>query len=141
MATGEFWTMNTWQMRAGQRGSALEEMTRNGIIPQYGKVPGVKAVKLMRILEGEGAGSDIEQYIAITIYESREAYNKWWTSESRELVDMSQRLQGTMDNWLKTASQVRVQRGVLTVDEEYGKDEPPPPPPTNRPNKPIGPIF
>src|SRR5436190_1030300 len=118
MAIGEFWTMNIWQMRAGQRNNVLEELTKNGIIPQYGKVPGVLAVKLLRIAEGDGAGTDIEQFIALTIYESREAYNRWWTSETRERVEFSQKIQPVMDNWLKAASQVRIHRAVVTADEE-----------------------
>ncbi len=128
MSTGEFWTLNVWQMRSGQRGSVLEELTRNGIIPQYGKVPGVLSVKLMRIQEGDGAGSDTEQYIALTVYESREAYNRWWTSESRERVDMGQQLQGTMDRWFQVASQVRIHRAEVLVDKEYDQPEPPTPP-------------
>ena len=140
MATGEYWTMNIWQMRAGQRGDVLEELTRRGIIPQYGKVPGVLSVKLMRIVEGDGVGSDIEQYIALTIYESREAYNKWWTSESRERIEMSQRLQGTMDQWFKAATQIRVHRAVVTVDEEFKReDDLPPLPPLQSGG--TGPIF
>lgn len=139
MAIGEFWTMNIWQMRAGQRNNVLEELTKNGIIPQYGKVPGVLAVKLLRIAEGDGAGTDIEQFIALTIYESREAYNRWWTSETRERVEFSQKIQPVMDNWLKAASQVRIHRAVVTADEEFTQPEEPPPPP--RPGGGIGPIF
>ncbi|MEI6043429.1 MAG: hypothetical protein WCS37_03450 [Chloroflexota bacterium] len=136
MATGEYWTMNFWQMRSGQRGSVLEELTRNGIIPQYGKVPGVLSVKLLRIVEGDGVGTDIDQYIALTLYESREAYNRWWTSESRQRIEMGQRLQGTMDTWLKVATQVRVHRSIVTVDEEFKQEEVselPPPKPGNSP--------
>ncbi len=131
MPSGEFWTMNVWQMRAGQRGNILEELTKYGIIPQYGKIPGVLSVKLMRIAEGDGAGVDIEQYIAITVYESREAYNRWYTSESRERLEIDQRLHGTMDNWLKAATQVRVHRTVVMVDEEFNREasEAPKPPP------------
>jgi len=125
MSVGEYWTMNIWQLRAGQRGNVLEELTKKGIIPQYGKVPGVLSVKLMRIMEGEGAGADSEQYIALTIYESREAYNKWWISASRERIEMGQGLQGTLDNWLRAAAQIRVHRAQVVVDEEYQRKEPP----------------
>jgi heme-degrading monooxygenase HmoA len=138
MATGEFWTMIIWQMRAGQRGNVLEELTKNGIVPQYGKVPGVLSVKLLRIVEGDGVGIDTDQYIALTVYESREAYNRWWTTESRERIEMGQKLQGTMDNWLKAASQIRLHRSIVTVDEDFEQPEAPQSPPP-RPGS--GPIF
>ncbi len=132
MAVGEFYTYIIWELRPGYQGRELEELVRLGIVPNYATVDGVREIKLFRIDEGEDAG----KYMAVTVYESREAFNKWFTSTGREIQAWQNSLRPTLERWVEVAAQVRQHRGTLLVDHKYAErndDSPPPPPPANGP--------
>ena len=132
MAVGEFYTYNVWELRTGYNGRELEEITRVGIIPQYGRIEGVKEVKLFRIDEGDDAG----KYIAVTVYESREVYNRWFTTNSREFQVWQANLSAVLERWMVVSDRSAAYRATLVVDHAYGpKGDEPPPPPVN-PNRP-----
>ena len=119
MATGEFYTMTIWEVRPGFQGRELEYLTEQGIVPQYGKVPGVKAVQLFRIDEGE----DINKYIAVVIYESREAYNRWWTQDSNAIQSWQAPYTAVSDRWLSQTFKRRDHRATLVVEQEFERPE------------------
>ncbi|HEX2910118.1 MAG TPA: antibiotic biosynthesis monooxygenase [Chloroflexia bacterium] len=127
MAVGEFYTYSIWELRPGHQGRELEELTRLGIVPQYGRVEGVKSVKLFRIDEGEDAG----KYISVTVYESREAFNKWFTSTGREIQAWEAAIRPTTERWIDVAGQTRVHRASLLLDHEYEQPDAPQPPPSS----------
>ena len=128
MAAGEFYTYNIWELRAGHQGRELEELTQMGIIPQYGRVEGVRGVKLYRIDEGDNVG----RYLAVTIYESREAYNRWFTSNSREFNIWAANVGVVNDRWTLVADRTSSFRATLMLDHVYeSKDSDEPPPPAN----------
>ena len=119
MARGEFYTMNIWEIRPGFQGRELEDLTERGIVPQYGKVPGVLAVKLFRIDEGDDTG----KYMAMTVYESREAYNRWWTQEARTIQAWQDPYKTVTDRWFERAMSSRTYRATLVVDQEFQQPE------------------
>ena len=132
MAVGEFVTFIVWELRPGHQGRELEELTRLGIIPNYTRVEGVKEIKLFRIEEGDDAG----KYMAVTVYESREAFNKWFTSTGREMQEWQNATRPTIERWVDIAGQIRQHRASVLVDHksvDKDRDEPPPPPPGNGP--------
>ncbi len=126
MATGEFYTYNVWELRPGHQGRELEDLSRIGIIPAYAKIKGVREIKLFRIEEGDGAG----RYLAVTVYESREAYNKWFTSNSFEFQQWQSALRAPLERWVEVAGQTGSYRATLVLDHQYESNEPPPPPST-----------
>ena len=132
MAKGEYYTFNLWELRAGYQGRELEELTRLGIIPQYGLVEGVREIKLFRIDEGNDAG----KYLAVTVYESREAYNRWFTStNTREFQTWQFNLRPTLARWVEVGGQVSSYRATLQLDHSYRAEEDLPPlPPITGPN-------
>jgi heme-degrading monooxygenase HmoA len=116
MALGEFHTINTWQMRAGSQGHRLEDLTKMGIIPQYGQVPGVKAVKLFKVVEGDDSG----QYMAITIWESRQAYLNWWNnSASPKFVEWQDKYKDVLDNWLDMSYRTHSNSAELILEQDF----------------------
>ncbi|MBN9388712.1 MAG: hypothetical protein J0I20_11715 [Chloroflexi bacterium] len=112
---GEFWTFNFWELRTGHQGRELEELTRLGIIPEYGKVKGVKAIKLFRVEEGDGVG----RFLAVTIYENREAFNAWFTSNSVDFAIWERSLRPTLEKWSSIANLTSVSRLVELLDFRY----------------------
>jgi len=127
MAVGEFVIFIVWELRPGHQGRELEELTRLGIIPNYARVEGVKEIKLFRIEEGDDTG----KYMAVTVYESREAFNKWFTSTGREMQEWQNATRPTIERWVDIAGQMRQHRASILVDHKYAdKDEPSPPPPS-----------
>lgn len=137
MAKGEFWTINIWEVRPGYQGRELEDLTERGIVPQYGKVPGVKSVKLFRIDEGEDAG----KYMAVTVYESREAYNRWWTQDPRIIQDWQIPYNDVTNQWFNRTLKVRDHRATLVVDNEFKPEDPHNQTPPKPNNGPIRQIF
>ncbi|MEI7555949.1 antibiotic biosynthesis monooxygenase [Candidatus Chlorohelix sp.] len=115
MAEGHFYTIVIWEVRAGARASDLEELTRNGILPQYKEVPGVLSVKLFRIQEGE----DVNKFMAMTIYESREAYNNWWAKGGQALLAWQQQNKAVVEKWVDTATPARRHNMTLLIDAEF----------------------
>lgn len=115
MAVGEFWTFNFWELRSGFQGRELEELTRLGIIPEYGRVKGVRAVKLFRVEEGDNVG----RFLAVTIYESREAFNAWFTSNSLDYQIWEQSLRPTLEKWSAAANLTAVHRLVELLDFRF----------------------
>ncbi len=115
MAEGQFYTLNIWEIRGGQRGNELEELTKNGIIPQYGQVPGVISVKLFKIEEND----DSNKYVALTIYESREAYQKWWANSEQKLLAWQQKYKTILERWVDVASPIRKHGMTLLVDAVF----------------------
>lgn len=112
---GEFWTFNFWELRTGHQGRELEELTRLGIIPEYGKVKGVKAIKLFRVEEGDGVG----RFLAVTIYENRDAFNAWFTSNSVDFAIWERSLRPTLEKWSSIANLTSVSRLVELLDFRY----------------------
>jgi heme-degrading monooxygenase HmoA len=112
---GEFWTFNFWELRTGHQGRELEELTRLGIIPEYGKVNGVRAIKLFRVEEGDGVG----RFLAVTIYESRDAFNAWFTSNSVDYAIWERSLRPTLEKWSAIANLTSVHRLVELLDFRY----------------------
>lgn len=126
MSVGEFYTFTVWELKTGHKGQELEDLTRVGIIPQYGRIEGVRRIMLFRIDEGQ----DVGKYVAVTVYESRDAYNKWFTSNGREIQEWQNALRPVLERWVESANQSSVQRSTLMIDHEFPRaDEPPPPPP------------
>ncbi len=131
MAAGEFYTYNLWELRQGYQGRELEDLSRMGIIPQYARIEGVKEVKLFRIDEGDDAG----KMLAVTVYESRDAYNRWFTSNSREFQMWQANLSSIMERWQVVADRTSTYRATLVLDHSYAPKGEEPPPPSN-PNRP-----
>ncbi len=115
MAEGQYFTIVIWEVRSGFQGRELEELTRSGIIPQYSQVPGLLSVKLFRIEEGD----DVSKYMAVTIYESRDAYNNWWARSEQKLLEWQQRYKGVLERWVDIATPIRKHNMTLLVDAEF----------------------
>jgi len=111
--------MNIWEIRPGFQGRELEDLTERGIVPQYDKVPGVLAVKLFRIDEGDDTG----KYMAMTVYESREAYNRWWTQDARTIQAWQDPYKTVTDRWFERAMSSHTYRATLVVDQEFQQPE------------------
>ena len=120
MAEGQFFTIVIWEIRAGYQGAELEELTRTGIIPHYSQIPGIVSIKLFKIVESE----DVNKYMALTIYESREAYNNWWNKSDIELLEWQKKNKVVLDRWVDVATPIRKHNMILMVDAEF----PPGPP-------------
>ena len=116
---GEFWTFNWWDLRTGSQGRELEELTRLGIIPEYGRVKGVRAIKLFRVEEGD----NVNRFLAVTIYESRDAFNAWFTSNSRDYNLWELSLRPTLEKWSATANLAGVQRLVELLDYRFHNND------------------
>jgi hypothetical protein len=115
MAEGHYYTIVIWEVRAVARGQDLEDLTRNGIIPQYGKVPGLLSVKLFKIVEGD----DSNKYVALTIYESREAYNNWWARGGQVFLNWQQQNKAVLERWVDVGSPVRKHNMGLLIDADF----------------------
>lgn len=116
MAVGEFYTFKTWRPRQGSQGHPLEDLTKNGIVPQYGQVPGVRSVKLFKVTEGDDNG----QYIAVTVWESRKAYlNFWKQSDSPKFVEWQDKYKDVLDNWLDMAYRTGDNGADLIIDQVF----------------------
>ncbi len=127
MAIGEFYTYTVWELRPGHQGRELEELTRLGVIPQYNLVQGVVEIKLFRIEEGDDAG----KYLAVTVYENRDAFNRWFTSNGRDFAAWNNNMRPTLERWVDAAGQTRVHRATLLLDHQYQKPTQEEPPPTS----------
>lgn len=112
---GQYWTIVVWEVRAGARGQDLEELTKSGFIQQYSQVPGLLSLKLFKIMESD----DVNKYMAVTVYESRDAYNNWWTKGGQAFLAWQQQNKAVLERWLDVSTPTRRHNMSLLVDAVF----------------------
>lgn len=87
----EYVTVRRWSLKEGVPERELMELVRDGIIPAYKEQRGCMELELLRVVEPPS-------YLAISRWESRDAYNHWAGDEGQP---WRERHRATLERWIE----------------------------------------
>lgn len=95
-------TIRRWALKEGASEDDLLALVRDGIVPAYKRQPGCLSLNLLRVVEPRS-------YLAVTYWESHEAFDAWSGPEGQGWRDASR---ATLERWLE----------LMVFQEEWDAD-------------------
>lgn len=90
---GNFYSVRIWQLKPGQSGADLEQLTASGYIEMQRWIPGVRHVSLLRT-----SGKRQDRYVLTTAFDTYEVY-LYWRQVEEEASDYWERFAAIAMQW------------------------------------------
>ncbi len=107
---GQYHSMRVWQLKPGQMGADLENLTSTGFLEMQRWIPGVKHIALLR-----AAGAPHNRYVLTTTFDSYEAY-VYWRQVEEEAPDYWERYAAIIMQWEQVCQLVDEYVGEIVLE-------------------------